>query len=156
MGTASTTGLGHLQQRVLSHLCWWQWEALCRKDAGAGYCAWSIPCPQLGGSHPRNHIPAYAFICLIQYHCTSAISDPFHTHPSPAQTNEPQVSPLPSQAAAWCPDGFGALPAAGGCCVCLLPGESPQEHPWAPRRWYSPAHLPCESPTVAPDPLWAL
>lgn len=88
--SVSVPRLGHLQQRVLSRLCWWQWEALYWKDTGAGYCLWSIPCSQHSGSHPRRHIPAYTFTCLIQCLQAFATPDPLRSPPL-AQTSEPQA-----------------------------------------------------------------
>lgn len=65
------------------------------------------------------------------------IQDAICSHPSPVWSNETQ-----------------ALPALPGCC--LMPQRfwctcsSWSEHSWAPKCWYSPAHLPRDLPTLTP------
>jgi len=150
-GHCKTPELGNLQQGVLSHFCCWQWEVLHRKDTGAGYCLWSIACPQCGGSHPRSHIPA--FICLIQCLHLFAIPDLLCAHPSPARTNEPQALP-PSLAGCRLVCRRFLVPsrqAEAAVCVlaagCVTPAA-----PMGTEALVFPARLPHDLPAPASDP----
>lgn len=130
MGAVSTPGLRHLQDRVLSRLCQWQWEVVHCKNTRAGYCLSSTPCPQRGGSHPRSHIPAYAFICLIQCLHAFAVPDPLLPLPSPAQTNEPQALPSSLPGCRLVPRWFlvpSWQPEGAVCALCQV------SLPWSTR-----------------------
>lgn len=144
--SVSVPRLGHLQQRVLSRLCWWQWEVLYWKDTGAGYCLWPIPCSQHGGSHPRGtSLPTPPPADPV----SSRLCNPRPTLLSCSSCTDqraPDFFPFPPGLLLGAPMVFGALLAAGGCCMCSLSHpESTHGH-----HWYSPAHLPRDSTACPP------
>lgn len=109
MGTVSTLGLGRSSRGSSPASADGQWEVLCQKDQEL---------PVSGPLHVPSMVLAtpgatsLSVVSSVSYLHDFGVPDPVCSHSSPVWSNETQLCLL-SQAAAWCPNIFGALAAAG-------------------------------------------